>query len=336
MHAPSRRLLDEPTLDVRVRRVNLGRTGLAPIRLMSYARKHPGVKLVSALDRYNILIAMLKRRLTAHAHAHVTLTQHEMPSGDCAFLKPMKARVLKTCVRRYFNNADAIVAVSQAVADDLCVGWKIERARVRVIHNPVFDPQFFTKARAAPVHPWLIEDDLPLVMAAGRLHPVKGFDDLIRAFAELRAWLPARLIILGEGGERANLESLIQELGLVGEVALPGRVEDLAPWLMRSDCFALPSRSEGFSNVLVSALSAGLPIVATRCPGASAEILGDGKWGQLVEPGHVSEMADALHRALTLRRIEPAELRHRAQTFSVERAVEGYLSLWNETVAAPN
>ena len=90
-------------------------------------------------------------------------------------------------------------------------------------------------AQAEVEHPWVKHKERPLVVAAGRLHFVKGFDDLLEAFAKLRETLDARLLILGEGKERERLEAQVHRLGLDESVQLPGRVGSIAPWLARAD-----------------------------------------------------------------------------------------------------
>lgn len=325
--APRDHFRDDPLLDARVGRVVLGKGWMARARLVSYLRNHPRTHLVAALNRYNLGAVML-RPLFGRG-TMVTLTQHENFSADAAWKRPVKHRFNGMGIRRYFDRADAIVAVSHGVADDLCENWNVSPERVKVIYNPAFDSRFLEMSDAPAPHPWLADKPSPVIIAAGRLHVVKGFDILLQAFARLRARLEARLIILGEGPERKNLEALVSALGLNADVALPGRVSHVAPWFVRADCFALSSRREGFGNVLVEALAAGLPIVATRCPSGPDEILDQGRWGVLVDVGDIQQMAVALHQSLLQPRPVAARLMNRAREFSEEKAIESYLELWN-------
>lgn len=324
--APPDRFVDEPLLDSRVGRVILGKGLMARLRLIAYVRRHPDLHLVTALNRYNLGAVMLKPLFGPRVH--LCLTQHENLSADVAWKKPNKYRLTAFAVRRYFNKADAVVAVSRGLADDLRDNWGVAPARIHVIYNPAFDDRCVEKSRVAVPHRWLSKKTLPVIIAAGRLHAVKGFDNLLHAFARLRARLDSRLIILGEGPERRSLESLVGELRLCEDVSMPGHVPEVAPWFARADVFALSSRREGFANVLVEALAAGLPIVATRCPSGPDEVLDRGRWGTLVDVGNVEQMSDALHRALVEPRCDIAALRGRAMEFSVDRAIERYLDLW--------
>lgn len=330
--APASRFVDEPLLDARVRRVILGRSLLARFRLDAYVRKHPGVRIVSALNHYNVSAAKLKGRFGNRVH--VMLTQRENLSADEAWLSARKYRFAVEGVREHFSKADAVVTVSRGLAEDLRDNFGVDPARLHTIYNPAFRDNFLVSAQDPVDHPWLQKKDQPVVIAAGRLHHVKGFDDLLRAFARLRMTLPARLIILGEGKERGNLERLVRELQLEDAVQLPGRVGSTAPWMARADLFVLSSRREGLPAVMIEALALGLPIVSTRCPSGPDEILEQGRWGQLVEVGDVAALAQAMADTLMRPPEDRAGLRARAAEFSLDRALEQYLRLWRQAPCA--
>lgn len=329
--APASKFVDEPLLDSRVGRIVLGTAPLARFRLDAYVRKHPGLRLVSALNHYNLGAARLKERFGSSVH--VMLTQRENLSADAEWRSWLGYRLAARGVRRHFNKADAVVTVSRGLAADLRDNFGVEDARLHAIYNPAFRPTFLASAQATVDHAWLTNKDRPLAIAAGRLHFVKGFDDLLHAFARLRETLDARLIILGEGKERANLEALIRTLGLESCVQLPGRVGSIAPWMARADLFVLSSRREGLPAVMIEALALGMAIVSTRCPSGPDEILEDGRWGRLVAVGDIAGMAGAMAQALTGPPPDRATLRRRAAEFSLERAIEQYLELWRRPSA---
>ena len=325
--APPQHFRDEPRLDPRVGRVVLGARGWRATRALDrYLREHPGVRLVGALNDFNLGAARAKHRFGPAVQ--VMLTQHENLSGDGVWRKRFKYWRLGRAVRREFARADSVVCVSRGVADDLRDHFGVPPPLLHPIYNPAFSEAFVEGMDAAVEHPWLQEKTLPVIVAVGRLHPVKGFDDLLRAFALLRARRPARLIILGEGRSRAALEAQVTTLGLQDAVQLPGRVENVAAWMARSDLFALSSHAEGFGNALVEALAAGLPIVATRCPSGPAEILEEGRWGQLVPVGDAAAFADALAQQLDAPPPDREAQRARAREFSLDAALEHYLALW--------
>jgi glycosyltransferase involved in cell wall biosynthesis len=140
-------------------------------------------------------------------------------------------------------------------------------------------------------------DGPPYALAVGRLAAQKGFDVLIRAFALLaRTQEPRlRLVILGEGPERASLEKLSSSLGVSDSVFLLGH-RPTGPWLHGALMFALSSRYEGFPNALGEAMAAGLPIVATRCPSGPEEMLIEGESGLFVDVGDAAALAARMGR----------------------------------------
>jgi glycosyltransferase involved in cell wall biosynthesis len=177
----------------------------------------------------------------------------------------------------------------------VCVGAHLAQAvrargvapeRVRVVPNAVA----LDGPRARPAPP----GGTPLIVAGGRLHEKKGFDVLIRAFADLRArGIAAACRIAGEGPERARLEALIAELALGGRVTLAGWTDDMPGFLAKGDVFAFPSYQEGFPLVLLQAMAVGLPIVSSAIDGPNEMLAQDGS-GLLVPPGDPAALAGAL------------------------------------------
>ncbi|HEY9545554.1 MAG TPA: glycosyltransferase [Solimonas sp.] len=324
--APARRFIDEPLLDARIRRVLLGKGILAGFRLRRYVGAHPGVRVVAALDYYNLRAARLKRRFGDQVH--VMLTQRENLSADAAWRKAIKYRRTTQAVRRYFNDADAVVTVSNGLAEDLHDNFGVQRNRLHTIYNPAFRHNFVDAAAQPVDHPWLNDKKGPVIIAVGRLHHVKGFDDLLRAFAKLPKELGAKLIILGEGKARQQLQDLLEQLGLQGSATLPGRMASAAPWMARSDLFVLSSRREGLPAVLIEALALGMSVVATRCPSGPEEILESGHLGRLVEVGDIDALAAAIADALRAPPADPAPAQARAAEFSLDAALNHYVALW--------
>jgi glycosyltransferase involved in cell wall biosynthesis len=119
----------------------------------------------------------------------------------------------------------------------------------------------------------------------------KDFPTLIRAFARVRQTRPCRLVIIGEGRERPALEALIGQLGLTGQVDLPGFQPNPLPFLARASLFVLSSAWEGSPNVLTEAMALGTPVVATDCPSGPAELLDGGRIAPLVPVGDPEALA---------------------------------------------
>ena len=174
-------------------------------------------------------------------------------------------------------------------------------------------------------HPWFASGAPPVILSVGRLGPEKDFACLVRAFSKVRARCLVRLMILGEGSERPNLERMIQELGVAEDVALPGFVDNPMPYMSRASVYALSSRTESLGNALIEAMATGCPVVATDCPFGPREILVDGAFGWLVPTGDDDAMSRALLEALRTPRVAyPTEVLGR---FSAHRIVDEYQAL---------
>ena len=172
-----------------------------------------------------------------------------------------------------------------------------------------------------PAHPWFGDDGPPVILGAGRLAPQKDFPTLIEAFRRVSAARACRLVILGEGRLRPQLEGQVRALGLEDWVSLPGWTENPYAFMSRAALFVLSSRHEGFPGVLVEALACGCPVVSTDCPAGPSEILEDP--GLLAPVGDPEALSRIMRRALD-RPVDKAALRARAARFSVERAVNEY------------
>jgi glycosyltransferase involved in cell wall biosynthesis len=180
-------------------------------------------------------------------------------------------------------------------------------------------------SQASPDHPWLAEGAPPVILGVGSLAVLKDFPTLIRAFALARTRRICRLVVLGEGPDRAALESLVRELGLDGDVLLPGFAANPFAWMKRARVFVSSSLTEGCPNALMQALACGTPVVSTACPGGSAEILEGGKWGRLVPVRSVSTMSEAI--IASIEAPIPLNLRERAADFALATIAREYLEI---------
>jgi glycosyltransferase involved in cell wall biosynthesis len=231
-------------------------------------------------------------------------------------------RTLPFLIHYGYPKADAIVAVSQSLADDLSQTARLNTASIQVIHNPIVTGSFKEQQRHCVKHPWFAEET-PVVLGVGRLSEQKNFDLLIKAFALARQQKKLRLMILGEGEKRKALEQLIKQLGLEQDVQLMGYVDNIAAYMTKASIFVLSSDYEGFGNVLVEAMACGCPVVSTDCPVGPSEILAAGRYGQLVPVNNAALLADALLEGLANPKDANA-LRHRAEEFSVEVILPKY------------
>lgn len=270
------------------------------------------------------LVALWARRL-ARVPTRVIVGEQTNLSQQITGPKRRKWRwrFIAPVIQRVYPWADAVVAVSHGVADDLSCWTSIPRERITVIYNPVVTPGLLRQAQAQLDHPWFQPGSPPVVLGAGRLTPQKDFPTLLKAFARVRAERPIRLLILGEGKQRAELRTLTAALGIAEDVSLPGFVDNPYAYMAGAALFVLSSAWEGFGNVLAEALACGCPVVSTDCPSGPAELLDHGRYGALVPVGNDEALARKILETLDRPR-DREYLQARASEFSIERACTAY------------
>lgn len=296
-------------------------TSLLP--LVRYLRQEQPQALLSMMVHTNI-VALWACRL-AGVSTRTVVSERVTLSWRTEHAKSKRGWLWPWLIRRFYSWADAIIAVSNGVADDLTQVAGIPREYVRTIYNPIVRPELHEKAQAPLDHPWFKPGQAPVVLAAGRLTEQKGFSTLIQAFARVRQAQPARLLILGEGEQRSALEALSRQLGLDSDVRLPGFEANPYRYMARASVFVLSSRWEGLPGVLIEALACGVRLVATDCPSGPREILSDGKYGQLVPVGDVAALAQAIEAALVGKTPRPSPESWRP--FELENVVNQYMNV---------
>ncbi|PWG64983.1 glycosyl transferase [Spiribacter halobius] len=308
---------------VRVVDLGLRHSTLAARALAGYLRRERPDAVLTAKDR--AIRATVSARRLAGVETRIVGRLGTNLSAALAGQGALRRWLRQAPMRRLYRDVDAIVAVSEGVAEDTRAITGLPAGRVLVVRNPVVTPELAMQAQAPVDHPWLQPGaEVPVILGAGRLTRQKDFPTLIRAFATLRRHRPARLVILGEGGERGALERSIAELGLGDDVALPGHQKNPWAWMARASLFVLSSAWEGSPNVLTEAIACGTPVVATDCPSGPRELLEDGRYGHLVPVGDAAALAEAMHR--TLEAPLPAEtLREAAAEYTVAASARGYL-----------
>jgi len=304
-----------------VRLINIGapRIYAALPGIIRYLRQVQPDIVLSAEAAVNVTV-LLAWRLSG-SRARIFVAEHNSRIEATKNSRDWRVKLLPVFIRKTYPWTDGIVAVSKGAADQLAKIAPIVKHKIRVIYNPVVSEELFVKAEQPLNHPWFCKGEPPVILAAGRLIFQKDFTTLIRAFALVRKKRPARLMILGEGKDRARLEALVRKLGLEEDVALPGFVENPYKYMKRASVFVLSSRWEALPTVLIEAMACGCPVVSTDCPSGPAEILENGKWGRLV-PIHSPEL---LAKAILETLERPIYATERAKYFSLERATQEYL-----------
>lgn len=293
--------------------------------LEGYLAERPPETVCAGMEGAGVVTLWACRRTGAPSRtvvvSHNTFSRH---SAEAAGFK--ERYLLPWFVRWLYRDADAVVAVSEGVADDLARTAWLPRERIRVLYNPVVTDAVEELAAEVPDHDWLRSADREVVVSAGRLTAQKDFETLLRAFALVREERDTYLVVLGEGEERDALEGLADELGIGGRVSFPGFDPNPYAWFARADLFVLSSAWEGFGIVLIEAMACGCPVVSTDCPSGPAEILEHGRHGRLVPVGDAPALARAMIHVLE-NPPDPGRLRDRAMDFHADRIAESYLDV---------
>ncbi len=229
-------------------------------------------------------LARVKTRIVGSEHT--TLSARQLG---------LQRRSIRMLTRQAYLRADAVIAVSTGVANDLASFVGLPRDRITVIHNPLLLPQTLPDPAIMAAR-W--SPGTKRILAVGTLKEEKNYSLLLRAVSQLRDKLPVSLVILGDGPLRQEVERQIMDEGLESTVVLEGFTTDPWPYFAAADLFALSSDCEGLPTVLIEALHAGLPIVSTDCPNGPDEILANGLYGKLIPCGDEASFIEALTQEL--------------------------------------
>jgi glycosyltransferase involved in cell wall biosynthesis len=194
------------------------------------------------------------------------------------------------------HGADSVMTACDAFARDLHARLGIRPERLSVHRSPIISQPWPPRDAAAPnIQKLGLPPNARVVLSVGRLSKEKGQGDLIRAMAEVRRMcdFPTALVIVGDGPEHSRLERLCARLGAADAVRMVGYQDDVGAWYRTAAVFALTSYSEGSPNVLLEAIDAGIPIVATAVGGVG-EMIRNGEHGLLVPAGDVTSIAKAI------------------------------------------
>lgn len=312
---------------VNIVRLGTSHTYTSLFPLMRYLKNSRPPVLLVAKHRAG-LVAAWARRLTGMPE-RLVLRLGTTVSAALQGKPRIRHYIWHTTMRVFYPWIDKIAAVSQGVADDIIRISGLSPDHIKVIPNPVVTPELAAQATQPLSHPWFEPGSPPVIMGIGRLTYQKDFPTLIRAFARVRQQIPCRLVILGEGGERALYTSLATELGIADSIDLPGFIANPYAYLGRAGLFVLSSRWEGSPNALTEALALGIPVVATDCPSGPREILQNGLIGRLVPVGDVEQLAKAM---LDTIKHPPSvsELQAAVSSYTIETSTLKYLEVLGE------
>jgi glycosyltransferase involved in cell wall biosynthesis len=231
-------------------------------RFRRILRREQPACVISFMGEANFINALVSRRPILTVHNHLSSVSHLRGKLESIIFDLL----LKTLYRRA-----TIVAVSEAVKQDLVNHFHLPEDRIVVIRTAVDSQAIQRRAAEEVTCPW--DSRLPVIIAAGRLHPQKGQWHLLRAFAQVRKEMACQLAILGTGELEGYLRGLVKELGIEKDVHFLGWQENPFKFLAKAQLFVLPSVSEGLPLALLEAMACRLPVIATDCAGSSREII---------------------------------------------------------------
>jgi len=242
-------------------------------------------------------------------------------STDCFY--SYRKFLLRTLYK--LPNVKNIVSVSKGIEKKLHKNYHLKKTKT--IYNPIDFKLIKQKLLTEkPV-------DFEYILAVGRLTRQKGFDILIKSFAQSSLKKKVKLVILGEGKERNNLLRSIDELDLKKYILLPGKVDNPFIYMKHAIFFVLSSRVEGFSNVILEALACNTPVIAANCETGPSEIIENEKNGLLVPVGDKDALKEAMEKLFYNKELYnklKKNSRKSVEKYRVENIVEDWISLFEE------
>lgn len=234
-------------------------------------------------------------------------------------------QVYNCWMRWQLRHADAAILLEAAMtaqADSI-----LRKYITRRIRTPALERE--------PAPPLPLDKGNRTIVAADRLVAVKGFATAISAFALLRD-AEAQLVILGEGPLRETLLQQARHLGVADRVHMPGYVASIRPWLDNAGMFLLSSRYEGYPAVLIEAIAAGRPVVATRCTPAIEELVERTGFGASAPIDDPVALADAIAGVFASPAPCPAQMAATVLPFCIEKCAKDYLAMFDALCAGKN
>jgi glycosyltransferase involved in cell wall biosynthesis len=275
--------------------------------------------IFSAEDHLNAVVSL--GVIIARSRATLSVSSRVTPYDVYSNRILSKGWVLKLINPMLWPRANALTCVSYDMVKQYHAIFG--KTRHQAIYNIIVDSDLDEKMLEEVDHVWFSDASLPIVIAAGRLAPEKGFADLIRAIKLVNDRANAKLVILGDGPLKSELQRLIENLRLADKVQLLGFQYNPYKFFAKAQVFVLSSYVEGMPNVLVEAMACGCAVIATDCPTGPREALRDGQFGELVPMRSPEAIAAATLRALT-RLPDPDKLAEAVLPFTEDQVIRTY------------
>jgi len=307
-----------------VRTIELGSRRLA-VSVLALAR-------VLRAERPDVVFAMQGGANIVASIAHVlSRSQARLVISERSALRrpdrsPTRTALELPAKRATYRHADVVTAVSRGVATALVTELGLTRSKVHVVYNPLVDDETRRQAGEPVDHRWFAEE-VPIIIAIGRLVAIKDYPTMLAAFATVRRHRRVRLFVLGEGPLLASLEEQARQLGIADDVVFHGFDPNPFKYLARAQVLVHTSKAEGLPGGIIQAMACGLPVVSTDADFGPREVISDGRDGFLVPIGDISAVAQQILRVLDdaeLSRSISLAARASAQRFTTGAAMTRY------------
>jgi len=232
--------------------------------------------------------------------------------------------ILRYLTKLAYQKADKVISVSREVMENIKENFNLKDNQCTFIYNGLELENILRKSQEKVSHPWF-KEDIPIILSVGRLDAFsKDFPTLLKSFALVLKERPARLVIIGDGPQKRELESLSKKLSIS---------RNPYKFMSKSEVFVLSSKFEAFPLVLVEAMICGVPVISSNCDFGPREILENGKYGILVPVGDAEKMAEAIIKVLTEGKFSQKLIeksKKKAKEFSIEKSVAEYEKTFSE------
>ena len=259
------------------------------IKLKSITKRYKIQIIISSLERSNFVNVMTKFLGSPHKAIISEHTNPEYTYGS----RTLKNSIVKLLIKLLYGKADRIIAVSNGVKKALIKVFKIDENKIQIIYNPCDINKIKKLSMEKVEYPWFSEK-IPIIITIGRLIESKGHGKLLQAFAKIKKQIPSKLVIIGEGNLRKQLERLTVKFEVEKDIAFLGWQENPYKYISKSNIFVLSSNSESFGLVVVEAMVCGIPVVSFDCESGPREILDNGEYGILVPVGDIEGLSEAV------------------------------------------
>ncbi|MEX1192318.1 MAG: N-acetyl-alpha-D-glucosaminyl L-malate synthase BshA [Brumimicrobium sp.] len=231
------------------------------------------------------------------------------------------------------NKSDAVTAVSESLKEDTYKHFDTDR-EIEVIPNFIHNLDITDKGFDIEKRRKYANDDEKILCHVSNFRPVKRVEDVVRVFNKVNKSVPSRLLLIGDGPDRHNVESLCRELGNCDRVKMVGKIRDASELLKTADLFLLPSQTESFGLAALEAMAVGVPVISSNT-GGIPEVNEHGFSGYLSNVGDIEEMSS---NAISLLKDEEKLLlfknqaRKQAEKYCITKILPLYESLYERVV----